>query len=127
VATFERIQADEDSPGAVPRKNGELVFEAPWEGRAFGLAVVLSDRRIYDWDDFRARLIDEIGAQPTYYESWLAALEKLLVARGVVTASELDSRTAEYASGERDDDDHDHDDDDHDHDHDHGHGAHGAA
>ena len=121
MATYERIQADEDSPSAVPRKNGELVFEAPWEGRAFGLAVVLSDRRVYAWDDFRKRLIDELGVQPTYYESWLAALEKLLLARGVVTADELDSRTAEYASGERDDDDHDHDDDDHDQ------GAHGVA
>ena len=28
---------------AVPRKNGELVFEAPWEGRVFGMAVALSD------------------------------------------------------------------------------------
>jgi nitrile hydratase accessory protein len=119
MATYERIQADEDSPSAVPRKNGELVFEAPWEGRAFGLAVVLSDRRVYDWEEFRARLIEEIDKQPTYYESWLAALEKLLLARGVVSASELDLRTAEYASGERDDDDHDHDDDHHEHEHDH--------
>ena len=35
-------------PEALPRKNGELVFEAPWEGRAFGLAVALSDQRHYD-------------------------------------------------------------------------------
>jgi nitrile hydratase accessory protein len=114
MATFERIQADEDSPAAVPRKNGELVFEAPWEGRIFGLAVALSDRRVYDWDDFRARLVSEIGSQPTYYESWLTAFEKLLIARGLVSVAELDTRTAEYASGERDDDDHE----DHDHDHD---------
>jgi nitrile hydratase accessory protein len=108
-----------DGSVALPRKNGELVFEAPWEGRIFGLAVALSDRRVYDWGDFRARLVSEISAagEAPYYESWLAAFEKLLLARGLVTAEELDHRTAEYASGERTDDDHDHDDEDHDHHH----------
>jgi nitrile hydratase accessory protein len=113
-----------EGTAALPRSNGELVFEAPWEGRIFGLAVALSDRRVYDWDEFRSRLVDEIaaaeaqGVESTYYERWLAAFEKLLVARGLVTPDELDARAAEYASGERDDDDHD----EHDHDHDHNHG-----
>jgi nitrile hydratase accessory protein len=123
VRPDERV-GDLDGPAALPRKNGELVFDAPWEGRVLGLAVALSDRRVYDWDDFRARLVDEIaaadagGADSSYYERWLAAFEKLLVSRGLVTPAELDARTAEYASGERTDEDHDHDDDD-DHDHDH--------
>jgi nitrile hydratase accessory protein len=115
-----------DGPAELPRKNGELVFEAPWEGRVFGLAVALSDRRVYDWDEFRSKLVDEIaaadarGAASTYYERWLEAFEKLVVARGLLSAGELDTRTAEYASGERDDDDHDHDDhDDHEHPHQH--------
>ncbi|HEY1294296.1 MAG TPA: nitrile hydratase accessory protein [Chloroflexota bacterium] len=112
--TDERI-GDMDGPAALPRSNGELVFEAPWEGRIFGLAVALNDRRMYQWDDFRGRLIDEIaaadasGAESSYYERWLAAFEKLLLARGLVTQTELEERTAEYASGERDDEDHDHD------------------
>ena len=106
-----------DGAAALPRKNGELVFDAPWEGRIFGLAVALSDRRVYDWDDFRARLIQEIGAtnEAAYYASWLGAFEKLLLARGLISAEELDKRTAEYASGERTDEDHDHDDEDHHH------------
>ena len=33
--------ANLDRSAALPRKNGELVFQAPWEGRAFGMAVVL--------------------------------------------------------------------------------------
>lgn len=102
-----------DGDTALPRKNGELVFAAPWEGRAFGLAVALSDERCYGWDDFRTRLVDEIAKAPDgeYYERWLAALERVLLERGLVTADELERRTAEYASGERDDfeDDHDHD------------------
>jgi len=98
-----------EGPSALPRKNGELVFEAPWEGRAFGMAVALSDERLYRWDEFRARLIDEIttadasNAGTTYYERWLAALEALLTARGVITRAELDDRAAGYLSGERED------------------------
>ena len=98
-----------DGPSALPRKNGELVFEAPWEGRAFGMAVALSDQRLYGWEEFRSRLIDQIadadacGAESTYYERWLAALESLLTERGLVTAAELDVRAAEYLSRERED------------------------
>ena len=114
MATFERIQTEGEGPASAPRQNGELVFEAPWEGRAFGMAVALSDQQVYEWDEFRTLLIDEIaeadarGAESTYYQRWLAALERTLLARGVLTTPELEKRTAEYAAGERDDDDHDH-------------------
>ena len=106
--TDERVGLDGRPVGA-PRKNGELVFEAPWEGRAFGMAVALSDRHVYHWDEFRSHLIDEItmadasSAGTTYYERWTAALEALLTARGVITRAELDLRAAEYLSGQRED------------------------
>ena len=48
--------ADMDESIAVPRKNGELVFEAPWEARAFGLAVALSEDGLYPWKDFSHEL-----------------------------------------------------------------------
>ena len=87
----------------VPRKNGELVFQAPWQGRAFGLAVVLNEKGTYPWDEFRAGLVDEIAkGGPEYYESWLAALESLLLSRGVVTRDEVAQRAAEYQALERD-------------------------
>ena len=47
----------------------------------------------------------EMWVQDSYYERWLASLEKLAIARGFVTSEEIDARTAQYASGERDDDD----------------------
>ena len=31
-------------PAALPRRNGELVFEAPWQGRAFGMALAVVER-----------------------------------------------------------------------------------
>jgi nitrile hydratase accessory protein len=90
---------------AVPRKNGELVFQAPWEGRVFGMAVTLSEQQLFDWDAFRDRLVDEIadaeehGDDSGYYERWLASFERLLIETHVVTPEELDARTAEQVTG----------------------------
>jgi nitrile hydratase accessory protein len=109
VAQMEGIEA-------LPRKNGELVFDALWEGRIFGMAVALNDQGAYPWREFRDALVDKIAAADaaqdgsTYYQRFLEALEKLVVVKGLLTPEELEGRTAEYASGERDDfdDDHDH-------------------
>ena len=100
-----------DGDAALPRSNGELVFEAPWEGRAFGIAVALNENEAYGWPEFRDELVREIASEDketvasrSYYEQWLASLERLLLAKGIVTAEQLDRRTQEYESGERDDD-----------------------
>jgi nitrile hydratase accessory protein len=68
---------------APPRRNGELVFGAPWEGRAFALAVALQQRLGFPWDEFRRLLVAQIERDPQrpYYESWVAALEELISAR----------------------------------------------
>jgi len=92
-----------DEQMALPRKNGELVFEAPWEARAFGLAVALNEAGVYPWRDFSQGLaaetaaLEQQGAQVSYYERWLETLEKLAIARGLVSLDELDARTTEYA------------------------------
>ncbi len=94
---------------ALPRSNGELVFAAPWEGRAFGIAVALNEDGAYEWGEFQRRLAEEIAAEPSdeegseYYERWLASLERLLLENSLVTREELDARTAAYESGELDD------------------------
>jgi len=98
----------DEGAAAVPRKNGELVFAAPWEGRAFGMAVALSEEGLYDWEEFRQRLIAQIGeaeargVDSAYYERWLAAFERLLVERGILTAQEIEERTYQFEYGERD-------------------------
>jgi len=92
-----------DEQVALPRKNGELVFEAPWEARAFGLAVALNEAGVYPWRDFSQGLaaetaaMEQQGAHASYYERWLETLEKLAIARGLVSLDELDARTTEYA------------------------------
>ncbi len=107
----ERIESLSDDL-AVPRRNGELTFAAPWEGRIFGMAVVLNDNGLYAWDDFRDRLIAEIAAAEVhgdtsdYYERWLASFERLLLDSGTIGSEELDVRTAEYAAGVFDEHEH---------------------
>jgi nitrile hydratase accessory protein len=92
-----------EMPGqaSLPRRSGELVFHDQWERRVFALAVSLCEQGYYSWDEFREYLIAEIGAaeraeksHPTghpqpYYESWLAAFEKLLVKKQICVPSQL--------------------------------------
>lgn len=78
-------------PAAPPRRNGELVFDAPWEGRAFGMALAVVEYLGVPWSEFQQRLIAAIAADPQlpYYECWLAALERLVLDHGVVSSGEL--------------------------------------
>jgi nitrile hydratase accessory protein len=99
----DRRIANLDEQAALPRKNGELVFQAPWEGRAFGIAVLLNEKGAYEWNAFRDRLVAEIAAgSPDYYASWLDALQSLLIEKGVVTHEQIDRRAGEYRTLERD-------------------------
>ena len=75
----------------LPRDNGELVFEEPWQGRALGMGVVVMERTGATWADFRRHLVAAIAARGTlpgespataYYTAWLDALEALLAERG---------------------------------------------
>jgi nitrile hydratase accessory protein len=81
---------------ALPRDNGELMFEAPWQGRVFAMALAVVEERGLDWDDFRRRLIAAIEADPDrpYYESWTVALAGLVVDTGVVMQDDLDARAS---------------------------------
>ena len=112
-----RRPASTDGPGAPPRANGELVFGAPWESRAFGIALALHDAGAIDYEDFRSRLIAEISApgdgcgrrHGDYYERWLDALQLLLEQKGRVSAAEVGARSAEIAHAWDHDHGHDHD------------------
>ncbi|MEW6268816.1 MAG: nitrile hydratase accessory protein [Thermodesulfobacteriota bacterium] len=88
---------------ALPRRNGELVFDAPWQGRAFGLALTLVQRLGLPWREFQKHLIDVIAAQPgaPYYESWVAALERLVLERGLATTEELARAVASVRAAPR--------------------------
>jgi hypothetical protein len=70
------IPIDAAGEVAPPRRNGELVFEAAWQARAFGMAVALLDRYALGWEAFRRHLIVAIATRPDgpYYEQFVEAL-----------------------------------------------------
>jgi len=84
LATVDAALGDEMP---LPRDNGELVFEEPWQGRALGMAVVALDRLGVPWAEFRRHLASAIANRPAgehespataYYGAWLDALETVL-------------------------------------------------
>jgi nitrile hydratase accessory protein len=79
---------------ALPRDNGELVFEEPWQGRVLGMGVAVLDHTGASWAEFRRHLAIAIRHRPqhpdesaatAYYAAWLDALEALLAERDLLT------------------------------------------
>lgn len=74
-------------PESPPRRNGEFVFDAPWQGRALAMAIALTRKTEVGWDLFRSRLAAAIQADPErpYWDSWVEALGDLARTLGVST------------------------------------------
>ncbi|PPS44777.1 nitrile hydratase accessory protein [Chroococcidiopsis sp. TS-821] len=91
------------SQDAPPRSNGELLFQSDWESRAFGIAIALSKKGHYEWEDFRQELIAAIAEWEAshylddpnwdYYQRWLLALERLVLELDLIDTQELETRT----------------------------------
>jgi nitrile hydratase accessory protein len=83
----------------IPRDREGPVFREPWEAQAFALAVTLQARGVFTWKEWAQALGDEIkraqeAGDPdtgeTYYQHWLATLERMVAAKGVTDATTLD-------------------------------------
>jgi nitrile hydratase len=78
-------------------EGSEPVFHAEWEKRVFGLVRAVGALGLWSGDQSRhARERQHPAAylRHSYYENWLAGLEKLLLETGLVTADELSSGKA---------------------------------
>ena len=84
-------------PG-LPRDGNGPVFREPWEAQAFALTLALYRRGLFTWPEWASALADQIKAAQaagdpdrgdTYYRHWLAALERLVAAKGVSDADAL--------------------------------------
>ena len=87
---------------ALPRDEDGPVFAEPWEAQAFALAVSLQDAKLFSSAEWTDALSHEIAAarrdpDGTYYRCWLAALERLAVAKGATTLSALEARKKAWA------------------------------
>jgi len=92
------------------RDDGGPVFAEPWQAQAFALAVKLSDQGYFTWKEWSAALADELKAvtnrgEPDdgshYYEHWLAALERLVIAKGLSNRPALLARKEAWAEAYR--------------------------
>jgi nitrile hydratase accessory protein len=95
-----------DAVPSIPRDVDGPVFREPWEAQAFAMAVRLHERGCFAWKDFAEALAREIaGSEPDdgsgYYLRWLAALEKLVAAKGLVSPVELSLRKAQWDAAAR--------------------------
>jgi nitrile hydratase accessory protein len=86
------------------------VFAEPWQAQAFALAVKLSEQGHFSWKEWAAALASELKAaadrgEPDdgsrYYEYWLAALEKLVVEKGLSSQSAMRERKEAWADAYR--------------------------
>ena len=70
----------------VPRSNGTLVFDAPWQARAHALAVLSVQGSGREWEDFRQHLIVAINSDDRrpYWDSWVVALDAFLAECGLL-------------------------------------------
>ncbi|MDB5108388.1 MAG: hypothetical protein JWM69_1329 [Candidatus Binatus sp.] len=81
------------------RLDPDHVFSAPWEARAFAIALQLAKSGLFTWDEFRECLIAEVASSDRvhardgtsdhgeYYEHFLRALERVLAEKKLLTAS----------------------------------------
>jgi len=90
----------------LPRDDGGPAFAEPWQAQAFALAVKLSEQGHFTWKEWAAALADELQAaagrgEPDdgsrYYEHWLAALERLVTAKGLADPTALLTRKEAWA------------------------------
>ena len=94
----------------LPRDEGGPVFAEPWEAQAFALAVKLSEQGHFTWKEWAATLAGELAAAADrgdpddgsrYYHYWLAALERLVTAKGLSDPKALAERKEAWAEAYR--------------------------
>ena len=94
----------------LPRDDGGPVFAEPWQAQAFALAVKLSEQGQFTWKEWAAALTTELKAaaergEPDdgtrYYEHWLAALERLVTAKGLANSTALTERKQAWVEAYR--------------------------
>ena len=94
----------------LPRDEGGPVFSEPWQAQAFALAVKLSEHGHFTWKEWANVLADELKVAASrgeyddgshYYEHWLAALERLVAAKGLSDRAAMLARKEAWADAYR--------------------------
>ena len=100
LAVLHRLSRDADDP----------VFAEPWQAEAFALAVKLSEHGHFAWKEWAVALADELSTAAScgepddgsrYYHHWLAALERLVTAKGLADSADLAARKEAWTEAYR--------------------------
>jgi nitrile hydratase accessory protein len=100
LAALPQFSRDADGP----------VFAEPWQAQAFALAVKLSEQGHFTWKEWAAALAQELKSaadrgEPDdgslYYAHWLAALERLVTAKGLSDPAAMLARKEAWADAYR--------------------------
>lgn len=99
------LNAPDEPLGPLRRKDGDPVFDEPWQAQAMAMADSLVKRGTLSASDWGAKLGAELrsaadaGAPDnaeTYYLAVLAALEHLLDETGAAAGQEVEARREEW-------------------------------
>jgi len=104
-----RLPRDEGGPVFAEPWQAQA-FAEPWQAQAFALAVKLSEQGHFTWKEWATALADELKVAASrgepddgsrYYEYWLAALERLVAAKGLSDPAALLARKEAWAEAYR--------------------------
>lgn len=95
-----------DSLPGLPRDSGGPVFAEPWQAQAFALTVQLCDSGRFTWAEWVetfSTVLREAGPDDgsSYYRHWLAALERICLAKSLTERASLDRRAEAWADAYR--------------------------
>jgi nitrile hydratase accessory protein len=83
---------------AIPVGERTPMFTEPWQAQAFAITIALHRRGVFNWDEWAAALGKQIEAAQeqgdpdtgnTYYRHWLAAIERIVLDKGLTEAATL--------------------------------------
>lgn len=101
--------------GGIPLAgDGEPVFHAPWQARAFALTVTLAESGVFSWPEWTEALsaacdrrastfsaADSAAYAEQYYLAWLEALQGLVAEKGVSSLVETERLADDWKEAAR--------------------------
>lgn len=96
-----QTKADVNNFPHLPLDSEGPVFREPWEAQAFSMTLKLHQQGHFSWKEWAGYLSEEIERArgrgdpdlgDTYYHHWLAALERICIDKGILSADALAKR-----------------------------------
>jgi nitrile hydratase accessory protein len=94
-----------DATHPVPRDAEGPIFAEPWQAKAFAVAVDLHARGAFTWSEWanalsrtiqQAQAADDPDLGDTYWDHWLATVERIVADKGLTSAQALADKAAAW-------------------------------